>query len=174
MRRLLAVAMIVTPLVGFFQQSCAQQAGIQVDHVWSRAALAGHEGAVYLTITDTGAPDTLTGVSTPVAAMAGLHRSTDDNGVMKMRPVASLPIEPGKPVTLAPGGYHIMLMDLKQPLKQGDSFPVTLIFAKAGQVTVTAAVAKAGAATMPGMDHGSMGDMPMSGSGQMSGSGKPP
>ena len=77
--------------------------------------------------------------------------------------VESLPIEPGKPVTLAPGGYHIMLMDLQQPLKEGDKFPVTLSFAKAGQVTATATVEKAGAAAMPGMDHGGMGGMPMQG-----------
>ena len=87
--------------------------GIHVDHVWSRAAMAGHEGVVYLTITDTGTPDTLTGVTTPVAAEAALHQSIDDHGVMKMRPVGSLPIESGKPVTLAPGGYHIMLMGLE-------------------------------------------------------------
>jgi copper(I)-binding protein len=154
MYRLLAVAMIAMPLAAF-----AQQPGIQVDHVWSRAALAGHDAAVYLTITDTGPADTLTGVSTPVAAMAHLHQTINDNGVMKMRPVASLPVAQGKKVTLAPGGYHIMLMDLKQPLKEGDSFPVTLSFAKSGQVTATAIVAKAGAAAMPGMDHGSMGGM---------------
>ena len=66
-------------------------------------------------------------------------------------------------MTLAPGGYHIMLTGLKQPLKQGDSFPVTLSFAKAGQVTATATVAKAGR-HHAGMDHGSMsgmGTMPM-------------
>ena len=144
MRPLLAAVLIAMPLAAF-----ADEAGIQVDHVWSRAAMAGHEGVVYLTITDTGTPDTLTGITTPVAAKADLHESIDDHGVMKMRPVASLPIEPGKPVTLAPGGYHIMLMGLKQALKQGDSFPVTLSFAKAGQVTATATVEKAGAA-MPG------------------------
>ena len=154
MRTLLITAMIAVPLAAF-----AQQSGIQVDHVWSRAAPAGHEGVVYLTITDTGPADTLTGASTPVAAMAELHETINDNGVMKMRSVASVPITPGKPVTLAPRGYHIMLMDLKQPLKEGDSFPVTLSFAKAGQVTATASVAKAGAAAMPGMDHGSMGGM---------------
>ena len=104
-----------------------------------------------------------------VAATAGLHETVSDSGVMKMRPVASLPITPGKPVTLGPGGYHIMLMDLKQPLKEGDSFPVTFSFAKAGQVTVTATVEKAGAAAMPGMGQGStggMGNMPMPGNGK--------
>jgi copper(I)-binding protein len=157
MRSLLTAVLIAMPFTAF-----ADPAPIQLDHVWSRAAIVGHEGAVYLTITDTGAPDTLTNVATPVAATAELHRSFDDNGVMKMRQVPALPIEPGKPVTLAPGGYHIMLMGLKQTLKEGDSFPVTLSFAKAGPVTATATVQKAGATT-PDKDHGSMGDMPTPG-----------
>ena len=164
---MLAVPLAV-PLAGVAQQPGAQQSGIKIDHVWSRAAVAGHTGAVYLTITDTGPADTLTGVATPAAARAGLHETVNDNGVMKMRPVASLAVTPGKPVTLAPGGYHVMLMDLKQPLKEGDSFPVTFSFAKAGQVTATATVEKAGAAAMPGMDQGSMGgmgNMPMPGAG---------
>lgn len=160
MRMLLAAAIVAVPLAAF-----AQKVGPQVDHAWSRAAMAGHEGVVYLTITDTGAADTVTGVASPVAGMAEVHQSINDNGVMKMRPVAALPVAPGQPVTLAPGGYHIMLMDLKQPLKEGDSFPITLSFAKAGQVTATVMVEKAGAA-MPdmdhsGMDHGGMGNMPM-------------
>jgi copper(I)-binding protein len=97
--------------------------------------------------------------------MAGVHQSFDDHGVMKMRPVAALPIEPGKPVTLAPGGYHIMLSGLRQSLTQGDSFPITLSFAKAGPVTATAIVAKAGA-RMPSLDRGNMsgmGAMPLQG-----------
>jgi copper(I)-binding protein len=169
MRTLLAVAMIAMPLATLAQQSVAQQSTIQLDHVWSRAALAGHEGAVYLTITDNGPPDTLTLATTPVAAMARLHETRNDNGVMKMRPVAALPIEPGKPVTLRPGSYHIMLTDLKQALTEGESFPITLTFAKAGQVTAIATVAKAGAATMPGMDRGTvggMGNMPMQSDGK--------
>ncbi len=127
MRPLIAAVLIGLPVAAF-----ADDAGIHVDHVWSRAAMAGHEGVVYLTITDMGTPDTLTGVTTPVAAEATLHQSMEDHGVMKMRPVVALPIEPGKPITLAPNGYHIMLTGLKQALKQGDSFPVTLSFAKAG------------------------------------------
>jgi copper(I)-binding protein len=128
----------------------AQQNGIQVDHAWSRAAIAGHIGVVYLTITDTGAADRLTSVVSPVATEAALHESFNDNGISKMRPVAALPVQPGNPVTLAPGGYHIMLMGLKQPLKQGDSFPVTLTFEKAGAVTTTVTVEKAGASAPTG------------------------
>ena len=161
MRPLLAAVLIAIAHIAAF----ADEPGIQIDHVWSRAAMAGHEGVVYMIITDTGAPDTLTGVSTPVATKAELHQSFDDHGVMKMRPVAALPIEPGKPMTLAPGGYHIMLMGLKQPLKQGDNFPVTLSFAKAGPLTASVTVEKAGAA-MPSTDQGDMGNMPMPGSGK--------
>jgi hypothetical protein len=150
MRFLPALILMAMPLASF-----ADETAIQLSHVWSRAAMAGHEGVVYLTITATGGVDTLISVTTPVSPEAELHQSSNDKGVMKMRPVASLPIEPGEPVTLAPGGYHIMLKNLSQPLKQGDSFPVTLSFAKAGQVTATATVEKAGA-TMSGMDNGNM------------------
>jgi hypothetical protein len=134
----------------------AQQNGIQIENAWSRAAMAGRTGVVYLTITDTGAPDSLTAASSPVASKADLHESFTDNGVAKMRDVTALPVQPGKPLTLAPDGYHIMLTGLKQPLKQGDTFPLTLSFAKAGPVTTTVTVQKPGGGmSMPGMPmHG--------------------
>jgi hypothetical protein len=122
--------------------------GIEIGNAWSRAAMQGHVGVVYLTILDHGPPDRLTGVSSPVAERAELHESFNDGGVAKMRPVTSLAVEPAKPVVFAPGGYHIMLMGLKQPLKRGDVFPITLTFAKAGQLTAKVAVEQQGA-TMP-------------------------
>jgi copper(I)-binding protein len=155
MRRLfLAAIMLGIPVHGF-----AQGNSIKLDDAWSRAAAAGRVGVVYLSITDTGAPDRLTAVASPVAASAGLHESYDDHGVAKMRSVAALPVEPGKPVSLAPGGFHIMLTGLKQPLRQGDEFPVTLTFDKAGAVTTTVTVRKAGASTP--MGHNPMGGMQM-------------
>jgi periplasmic copper chaperone A len=137
----------------------ANPARVQLDHASSRAMPAGANGVVYLTITDQGEPDTLIGVSSAVAAKAELHESFDDHGVMKMRPVASLLVTPDKPVTLAPGGYHIMLIGLKRSLVAGTGFPITLTFSKAGQVTTTVRVEKTGA-PMPNMDHGNM-DMTM-------------
>jgi hypothetical protein len=131
----------------------AQQPTIQVQHAWSRSAAAGSTGVVYLTVTDFGAPDRLTGAASPVAAAVTLHESINDNGVHKMRPVASLPVEPGKSLTLAPGGYHIMLEGLKQALTAGQTFPVTLSFEKAGPVEATVTVRQGGAQTM---DHGHM------------------
>ena len=75
-----------------------------------------------------------------------------NNGVMKMRAVEKgLAIEPGKTVKLAPGGYHVMLTDLKSPLKQGDKLPITLEFEKAGKVQVTFDVQGVGAQGPGGM-----------------------
>ncbi len=98
-------------------------------------------GVVYLIVMNHGAADdTLTGVSTPVADKAEMHRSVDEKGVMRMDAVPDLTVKANDGVTFGPGGLHIMLTGLKQPLKLGDSFPLTLNFAKAGPVTVTVSV----------------------------------
>jgi copper(I)-binding protein len=124
---------------------------VEVQNAWARATAAGAKaGGIFLTLTDKGPPDHLVAASTPVAAMAEMHETVNDNGVMRMRPVPSLPLTPNQPVELKPGGYHIMLMGLKQQLKDGDTFPVTLNFDKSGSVTVTVHVEKAGAMG-PGM-----------------------
>jgi copper(I)-binding protein len=159
MWRILAALLLLFPVT-----ASAQPASIKVEQVWSRAAVAGHEGVAYMTITNAGPTDTLTAVSTPIAARADLHQTIDDNGVMKMRAVPSLPIDTSKTVTLAPRGYHIMLTDLKQTLKAGDSFPITLTFQKAGKITAIAMVAKAGATSAPASGMSGHTDMPMSGS----------
>jgi len=140
MRILLLPALLMLAAAGDAPQ-------IQVEHPWARASAgAATTGAAYMTISDQGQPDRLIGASTPVAAAAEVHESmSGDMGMMKMRPVAGLPVAPGKPVKLAPGGYHIMLMGLKTPLKQGGSFPLTLTFEHAPPVTVTVAVEAVGA-----------------------------
>jgi copper(I)-binding protein len=112
-------------------------------------------GVVYLTIINHGtADDTLTAVSTPVATKSEVHRTMNMDGMSKMDMAPSLPIKANGTVSLSPNGLHIMLMGLKQPLKLGDSFPLTLEFAKAGLVTVTVAVEPIKAPSKP------MGDMP--------------
>jgi copper(I)-binding protein len=131
--------------------SLAQQvkAGdLVIDHAWTRATPGGADvGIGYLTIENKGtAPDKLISASTPVAAKAELHEMSMDNGVMKMRPVKDgLPIPPGQSVTLAPGGLHLMLMGLKNPLKEGGKVPLTLQFEKGGKVDVTLDVQSVGA-----------------------------
>ncbi len=74
----------------------------------------------------------LTAVASPAAASAELHSMSVEEGVMRMRPVARIELPPGKAVKLAPGGLHIMLIGVKQPLKPGDKVPLTLTVQRAG------------------------------------------
>jgi periplasmic copper chaperone A len=107
---------------------------------WARATPGiARTGAVYLTIRSPAA-DRLVSVSTPVAAAAEPHAMEMHGMVMRMRELRSVSIPPGRPVSFAPGGMHIMLIGLKAPLRQGASFPLTLDFAKAGAETVTVRV----------------------------------
>ena len=119
-----------------------------ITQAWSRATPGGAKiGSGYLTIENTGsAPDRLIGGSGDVADKVEVHEMTMNNGVMKMRLLdKGLTIEPGKTVKLAPGGYHLMLLDLKRPLKQGDKLPLTLEFEKAGNVKLSFDVQGVGA-----------------------------
>jgi copper(I)-binding protein len=115
---------------------------------WSRATPNGAKiGGGYLTIENKGAvADRLIGVSAEIAGKVEVHEMAMNNGVMTMRALdKGLVIDPGKTVKLAPGGYHLMMFDLKSPLKQGDKLPVTLQFEKAGKVTVSLDVEGIGA-----------------------------
>ena len=126
---------------------------------WTRATPGGAKtGGGFLTIENKGSsPDKLVGVSADVAGKIEVHQMATDGGVMKMRPVeGGLTIEPGKTVKLAPGGLHLMMMDLKSPLKQGDKLPVTLQFEKAGKVAVTLDVQAVGAPGPSGNMGGEM------------------
>ncbi len=119
-----------------------------ITQAWSRATPGGAKIAGgYLTIENKGATaDRLIGGSADVAGKFEVHEMAMKDGVMTMRPLdKGLVIEPGKTVKLAPGGYHLMLMDLKSPLKQGDKLPVTLEFEKAGKVKLAFDVQGVGA-----------------------------
>lgn len=115
---------------------------------WSRATPGGAKVAGgYLIIENRGAaPDRLIGGALDAAARLETHEMAMNGGVMTMRPVeGGLSIAPGKTVTFAPGGYHLMFFDLKMPFKQGDKVPVTLEFERAGKVTVNFEVQGVGA-----------------------------
>src|ERR1700730_2281670 len=130
-----------------------------ITQAWTRATPGGAKvGGGYLTIENKGsAPDRLVGVSADAAGKVEVHEMAMDGGVMKMRPVdGGLTIDPGKTVKLAPGGLHLMMMDLKSPLKQGDKLPVTLQFEKAGKVQVTLDVQGVGAPAPSGNMGGEM------------------
>jgi periplasmic copper chaperone A len=129
-----------------------------ITQAWSRATPGGAKFAGgYLTIENKGSTaDRLIGGSGDITDRIEVHEMATSNGVMTMRALdKGLVIEPGKTVKLAPGGYHLMMFDLKSPLKQGDKVPVVLEFEKAGKVKVSFDVQGVGAqgpAASSGMD----------------------
>jgi copper(I)-binding protein len=131
-------------------------AGIEVEQAWARATPgAVKTGAAYLTLANKGTDaDRLLAMSTPVADSASLHEMKMEDGIMKMRPLAAVAIAPGQTIELKPGGNHIMLEGLKHPLKEGEHFPLTLKFEKAGPREVEVMVGKVGAMGPAGMDMG--------------------
>ncbi|EIG62835.1 copper chaperone PCu(A)C [Bradyrhizobium sp. WSM1253] len=137
-------------------QAHAQTPGssaIVVEHPWARATPGGAKtGAAYLTlINNEDSADQLLGASTPVADKVQFHSTTEENGVSHMREMPAVDLSPRAKVTFDPGSLHIMLVGLKQPLKEGQSFPLTLSFAKAGKVDIAVPVAKVGAMQPGGM-----------------------
>ncbi len=116
---------------------------IGIEHPWSSATPpnAGVAGG-YLTIKNNGKKnDVFLGGSTTEAVRVEIHQMTTENGVMRMRPLASgLPVPAGKGVSLAPGGYHLMFIKPKQQWKDGDRIPVVLQFKHAGKIKVEFAV----------------------------------
>ncbi len=141
-RKLLAVAACIVVA----SAALAQTGQLEVSGAWARATPGKAEnGVAYLTIR-TPTPDRLLSVVSPVAKKAELHTMEMAGMVMKMPSLTGLDIPAGHPVTLKPGGEHIMLMGLNGPLREGQSFPLTLTFEKAGVREATVAVEKPGAA----------------------------
>jgi copper(I)-binding protein len=110
---------------------------VQVTGAWSRPAPAGGNGVVYATLTSTGRADHLVSASSPVAGRIEIHESMVMGGkaMMHSHP-GGLDLAADKPVVLAAGGYHLMLIGLKTPLKVGETLPLTLKFQKAGTLVV--------------------------------------
>ena len=145
MRRFSAAFAAVLSTALFVGAALAQNGDVQITGAWARATPGGAQAAAAYVTLEAPAGDRLTGVSTPAAKKADVHEMSMDNGVMKMRPVDGVDLPPGQKVTLKPGGYHIMLTGLARPLVEGQSFPLTLDFAKAGARQVTVSVQKVGA-----------------------------
>ena len=120
---------------------------LAIGHPWSRATPPGAAvGAGYLTIANEGAePDRLVSATAAVAGRVQIHTMTEEGGVMNMRALPDgLEIPAGATVELAPGGNHLMLMDLAGPLKEGERIPAALRFEKAGTLDVEFAVGPMG------------------------------
>jgi periplasmic copper chaperone A len=141
---------------------------IHITAPWARATPKGaSSGAAYMTITNNGkAPDRVSCVSSDASAQCQIHTMTTENGVMKMRPVeGGLEIKPGETIMLKPSSFHVMLVNIKHPLEQGNVVKATLKFENAGTINVECPIVAIGAAA-PGAPA-SGGGMMMEGHGGM-------
>jgi copper(I)-binding protein len=122
------LALALVPLAAWAQ--------VSVKDAWVRGTVTGQSATGAFMQLSSNADTSLVAVTSPVAKVVEIHSMAHEGGVMKMRPIQALPVPAGKPVDLAPGGYHVMLMDLAQPLKEGEKVSLTLTFAdKSGRKT---------------------------------------
>ena len=128
---------------------------LHIGHPYALATPPGAKaGGAYLSIDNKGkAADKLLRASTARAGSVELHTMSMDGNVMRMRMAPSIDVAPGATVKLAPGGLHVMLQDIKQPLKKGDKFPMTLVFERAGEVKVEIVVQDPSPAVQGAAEH---------------------
>jgi copper(I)-binding protein len=119
--------MIMSLLLGLVS-AAAWSSDIEIKAPWVRGTVVGQQATgAFMELRSQGG-SALVGASSPVAAITEVHEMKMEGTVMKMRPIARLDLPAGKPVKLLPGGYHVMLINLKQALKKGDTVPLTLQF----------------------------------------------
>lgn len=112
----------------FLLSACEVNNRVAITHSWARANVPGQSvGAAYMTFVSEN-DSTFVRAETPIASSVEIHSMTMDNGVMKMRMLPELPLKAGKEEKLAPGGFHLMLFDLKKQLKAGDQLELKLTF----------------------------------------------
>lgn len=154
------VLFVATAFAAFAAQPHDYRVGdLQIVHPYARTTPPGATTAgAYLAIDNKGkAADKLLRASSPAAGLVELHSMSMDGNVMRMRAVPAIDVAAGATVKLAPGGLHVMLQELKRPLKKGDRVPLTLVFERAGEVKVELAVEDAVATTTghdPHAGHG--------------------
>jgi hypothetical protein len=153
--RMILKSLIFTVMSALVAQTAAA-ANIGIDQAWARATMPGQPvGVVYMVI-ETDADARLVGVSSPVAARVEMHEMKMDGGVMRMREMeGGIELPKGQAVTLKPGGLHLMLMDLKQPIAPGETIPLTLILESNGkqQTIEVRAQGRAVGGAMPHVQH---------------------
>lgn len=141
----LAAALSVVALPAFAQNITASDAFAR------ETPPSAKVGGAFVSLTNSGDDDTLTAAESPVADRIELHNHTMIDGIMKMREVeGGIPLPSGETVMLKPGGLHIMLMGLKQPLKKGETLPLTLHFESGETLALDVPVMKIGSM---GMKH---------------------
>ena len=127
------------------------QAETFVDKVWVRStpAGAGNTAGYAIIMNSSQQTDRLVSISSPAAAKIELHQTKEEDGIMVMTLIEELVIAPGNQIELKPGGYHLMIKNVKQALKVGDTFPIVFKFEVQGNVNVNARVAPLAATAAP-------------------------
>jgi len=148
-RRSLLLAVLATPAAALAQGTSP----LRIEQPFARAtAPTARAGSAYMTIVNGAASaDRLLRAESPVAARVELHTVIKEGDVMRMREVPAIDVPANGKATLAPGGLHIMLMELNAPLKAGDTAAITLVFEKAGRVEVAVPILPLGSA--PAGEH---------------------
>ena len=141
------IALVAALLAG------AAHAQVQVQDPWVRGMVETQKATgAFMRLTSPNAAR-LVGASSPVAGVVEIHQTTMEGGVMRMRPVQAIELPAGVAVELKPGGYHLMFMDLKSGLKEGQTVKGTLMFEKAGKVDVEYKVGPIGGGAPMGGGH---------------------
>lgn len=150
---MVAAGLTVIPVLAEAHEAASK--GITVLHPWVRATPGGAKlTAGFLEIkAGQGVRDRLVGVSTPAAGRGELHTHLKEGEIIKMRQIEAIEIPAGGSHILKPSGDHLMLIDLKQPLQEGDIVKLTLTFEKAGEISIDATVEPIGALGPHGFDH---------------------
>ncbi len=150
MRKLVLIA-LVSILTGFAGASVAAEfksGDVVVANPWARASASKmmKAGAAFMMLTNNAATaDRVIEAQSTIAKKTELHTHLMEGGVMKMRQVQAIDVPAGKSVALKPGSLHVMFMGLHTPLKEGARFSLTLVFEKAGKITVEVPIMKPGA-----------------------------
>lgn len=135
MRKILALFFLL------FLTSCqTAETGLSIGEAWARLGQAGGNSAIYFTIKSLGQDDALLVANSEVAEAVELHETMMMGDQMHMHQLKKVPLPRGQEVVFKPGGLHIMLIGLRRDLKVGDTFELTLVFEKSGEVTLPVTV----------------------------------
>lgn len=139
----IAAALITAGALAALARAAEPEIGLS--NAWTRPTLgAGRTTAAYVTITNMGSKaDKLTAAHTPGSGSVEIHTAGMENGVMRMRRLDGLDIPAGEAVTMAPGGYHIMIINVEEAIQVGATVPLTLTFETSGNLTIDASVSMA-------------------------------
>lgn len=135
-----SLLLVTAALVTLCACSQPENPTVAIRNAWSPAAPPGATVVAIFGEIEARQDDVLLRIFTPYAQSAELHSTSEENGMMKMRPITRLELKAGTPVTLAPGGMHVMLVNMHESVAAGAQIPVSFQFERSGEVTVMAQV----------------------------------